>query len=60
LLDRISTILYSVPSTEKAMSSRAKNRQTPKRKPIDWKNVAFIIFGLVMVFAMIISAFSKY
>jgi hypothetical protein len=42
------------------MSSRAKNRQTPKRKPIDWKNVAFIIFGLVMVFAMIISAFSKY
>jgi hypothetical protein len=42
------------------MPSRSKTKQAPKRKPIDWKNVAFIIFGLLMVAAMIISAVSRY
>jgi nitrate reductase NapE component len=42
------------------MPSRSKTKQTPKRKRIDWKNLAFIIFGLVMVVAMIISAFAQY
>lgn len=42
------------------MPSQSKTKQTPKRKPIDWKNVAFIIFGLLMVAAMVISSISRF
>ncbi len=47
------------------MSSRigriSKTVKPPKKKQhIDWKNILFIIFGLVMVFSMIVLAAAKF
>jgi hypothetical protein len=31
-----------------------------KKQRIDWKNILFIIFGLVMVFSMVVLAAAKF
>jgi hypothetical protein len=41
------------------MSSRSKNRQPPKRKPRNWTSTLYVIFGLIMVIAMVVSAVAR-
>jgi nitrate reductase NapE component len=42
------------------MPSRSKAKQSPKRKRRNWQYTIFIIFGLLMVVAMVVSAVSRY
>jgi hypothetical protein len=38
------------------MYSKKKNIKPVRKKPINWTNVLFIIFGLIMVVGFIITA----
>jgi len=42
------------------MPSRAKANQSPKRKPRKWANILFVIFGLIMAVAMVVTAIAGY
>jgi hypothetical protein len=42
------------------LPSRAKVKQPPKRKPRNIANILFVIFGLIMAVAMVVTAIAGY